>query len=277
MSQQDIDYFTRINEEADSEHDRGVAAERLLLTSNQSPQTYEEFLELVFHFLNIFTEDLENEAEFYTDQSEDAITNYLAAMFRATGVFTASGQTYAGGAVDLTISANSHTWRAEAKIAYSNDKIFEGLIQILTRYANRDSNKGLLVYVNAGTFLDKLNNWRTYIGLNGGWASYASRKQTEHTDAINAILNTANLSQIENYNNFDCQFLLPTGRPVTIKNYFINLKFSPSDTSGNSAKKHRENLAINELKCAYHEYLENQPEDLDTDKILRLLEMLARD
>jgi hypothetical protein len=248
-----------------------------LLSSISVTVNYDDFLNMLFQCLDEYFEENEKNAEYFTSASEDAVTASIVSQLNATKLFQAEAQTYHRGAVDLTVRFKVHTWRAEAKIAYSNDKIFEGLLQLLTRYAVRDTHMGLLVYVQAGSFSNKFQSWKSFIGPKGGWSNYAkTKKQPENQRTISTLMRTLVLSDLNN-NQFDCSFELDNGNNVSVRNYFVNQIFRPADVSGDTAKKHRTNRANNELKRVYFESREQEPVELDAEEVMMYLDMLYRD
>lgn len=272
-SRSEADIFYKINNDAKA--DKTLR----LLASRYHEISYNDFLELLFEYLVEFLDEIESQPESYTAADEDTITRYIASLLKATKVFQASSQTYSGGAVDLTVKLRQHEWIAEAKIAYSNDKIFEGLLQLLTRYKKSATHKGLLVYVQAGTLKDKVNSWTGYLcPEEGGWINYVEvSKNPENQDLIRELMLSCGDYKKLAHNKFDCNFSIDNGIRVAVRNFFLDLTFRPADISGNKAKKHRKNRAINELKSLYYEYLQNPPKELDTEKVLKYLEMLCRE
>ncbi|TYZ36865.1 hypothetical protein [Vibrio alginolyticus] len=263
----DVQLFASINNDPEAQ------LELNKLTADKVKLTESDFLELVHSELDTYIQYLENHAEFYTDASEDAITHAIASMFMATKKFKSSTQTYAGGAVDLTVQLDSHVWRAEAKIDTHENKVFEGLLQLLTRYSKRDTNKGMLIYVKTGSFKNKVTKWRDFVSNPLKWSTYTNKnKLPQHKAAIEEIFTTLKLNENINHATFDFSVELDNGLDVKIRNYFVDLKFLPSDSSGNSGKKHALNFAINELLEIGEQ--DRQGEPLDTTRLIQALNSL---
>lgn len=267
----DSDFFNLINNDEDAE------AELKMLSAQQVSINYEEFLELLFLRIDEFIHEIEKQADYLSDASEDAITAHLASQLNATKFFDAKEQTYQRGAVDLTVNYKKHTWRAEAKIAYSNDKIFEGLLQLLTRYVVRDTNVGLLVYVVSGSFKNKFNSWKSYTQNDGDWESYVeNKKRKENQTIISNLMATSKIQNIDNF-KFKSSFELDNGNRISVKNFFVNLIFNPADKSGDGAKKHQKRRANHELARIYFEKKEDEKKHLVSDEIMMYLDMLYKD
>ncbi|MEZ9399718.1 hypothetical protein AB4159_00255 [Vibrio cyclitrophicus] len=260
----DLDIFASVN------NDPEAALELNKLTADKVRLEEIAFLDLVHSELNSYIEHLENHAEFYADSSEDAITHAIASMFIATKKFKSSTQTYAGGAVDLTVELKNHVWRAEAKIDTHENKVFEGLLQLLTRYSKRDTNKGMLIYVKTGSFKNKVTKWRDFISKKSKWLTYTDKnKLPQHKSAIEDIFTTLTIGEKVNHATFDFSVELDNGLDVNVRNFFVDLKFTPSDSSGNSGKKHALNFAKNELLEIGEQ--ERQGEPLDNERLTQAL------
>ncbi|PTO67610.1 hypothetical protein [Vibrio splendidus] len=260
----DLDIFASVNSDPEA------VLELNKLTADKVRLEEIAFLDLVHSELNSYIEYLENHAEFYADSSEDAITHAIAGMFMATKKFKSSTQTYAGGAVDLTVELKDHVWRAEAKIDTHEHKVFEGLLQLLTRYSKRDTNKGMLIYVKTGSFKNKVTKWRDFISKKSNWLTYTDKnKLPQHKSAIEEIFTTLKIGEKVNHATFDFSVELDNGLDVNVRNYFVDLKFAPSDPSGNSAKKHALNFAKNELLEIGEQ--ERQGEPLDHKRLTEAL------
>ena len=111
------------------------------LAKSLDNNSYEDFLDVLYKKLRGIFIKLEHSRDKYFSHDEDAITGVIAGRLEEAGYY-ASEQTKQNGAVDLTVKLGDHKWIAEAKIAYSNSKILEGLLQLLTRYAARDKSAG---------------------------------------------------------------------------------------------------------------------------------------
>ncbi|MCZ8501877.1 hypothetical protein O9853_14110 [Vibrio lentus] len=263
----DIQMFASINSDPEA------LLELNKLTADKVHLDETEFLALVHSELDSYIKYLENHAEFYSSASEDGITHAIASMFVATKKFKSSTQTYAGGAVDLTVELNDYVWRAEAKIDTHENKVFEGLLQLLTRYSKRDTNKGMLIYVKTGSFKKKVTKWRDFISEESKWSTYTDKnKLPHHKSAIEEIFTSLKLGEQVNHATFDFSVELDNGLDVNVRNFFVDLKFAPSDSSGNSGKKHALNFAINELLEISEQ--ERQGEPMDDKRLKQALDSL---
>ncbi|TMO47071.1 hypothetical protein CWC25_02135 [Pseudoalteromonas sp. S4389] len=124
----------------------------------------------------------------------------------------------------------------------------------------------------------KIDSWTGYLcPEQGGWKSYVQgNKNPENQEVINELMSSYGDYKQLTHNQFDCNFSIDNGIKVAVRNFFLDLTFRPADKSGDNAKKHCHNRAINELKSIYFEYLQGGQKELDTEEVLKYLEMLCR-
>ena len=238
--------------------------------------TYEDFIDLIYTEIQRHIEKLESDAEQLRNLDEDSITGNIIRMLNAGQIFKASGQTYQGGAVDLTVELQGHKWIAEAKKLTSNEKVFEGLLQLLTRYVKRDPNAGLLVYVSTGNFSQRKEDWKTYLSQDGGWNHYVKqRKEEEYRNDIYQLISSHNFTNDDPY-FFDSEVSLDRGIPLKLRHFFCNFVCKPMDSSGTKAKKHRENQAMTMLETMYAQNVAADSKPFDPQELKKALSLLFR-
>ena len=166
--------------------------------------------------------------------------------------YDATEQTKQNGDVDLTVVKHTFKWIAEAKIGITNDKILEGLLQLLTRYVARDTSCGLLVYIKKSNINKSIKDWQQYITDQSIWTRYVSKKKEITKQDIEKVLNNVSILDVDNI-SFKSKHTLVSGFPIEVNNFFINLYHNPTDTSGNKSYKHRKIVAREKLAQLYFE------------------------
>ncbi|HCE4765302.1 TPA: hypothetical protein ACPVXI_004214 [Vibrio parahaemolyticus] len=250
------------------------------LAKSVKNSSYDDFLEVLYAKLNEIMIKMENGRDKYFFHDEDAITGAIAARLDEAG-YRATEQTKQNGSVDLTVILDSHKWIAEAKIAYSNSKILEGLIQLLTRYVTRtDESAGLLVYIKKRNSTSVVDSWESFLKGSKALNSYVAKKNTEVIDDLKSILKDVTVNRTDVY-SFNSKHTLVSGLPISVQHFCADLYFNPADTSGNNGKKQREENAINNLANLYFAHLEainDSPDSpFDSETCIPLLEQLFRE
>ncbi|MEZ9229968.1 hypothetical protein AB4259_02650 [Vibrio amylolyticus] len=242
--------------------------------------SYDEFLEVLYAKLNEIMIKMEKGRDKYFSHDEDSITQAIAARLDEAG-YRATEQTKQNGAVDLTVILDDHKWIAEAKIAYSNSKILEGLIQLLTRYVTRtDESAGLLVYIKKRNSKSVIDSWESFLQGSKALNSYVAKKNPEVIDDLNIIFKDVTVNRTDLY-SFNSKHNLVSGLPINVQHFCADLYFNPGDTSGNNGKKQREENALNNLANLYFAHLEaknDSPDNpFDSESCVPLLEQLFRE
>lgn len=252
----------------------GGKAKLQQLAKSLDNDSYDDFLEILYAKLDIIFEKLEcsRDKHFYHD--EDAITGAIAGRLDEAG-YLATEQTKKNGAVDLTVQLNGHTWIAEAKIAYSEQKVLEGLVQLLTRYVTRDTCGGLLVYMKKANSKKVVDDWEKFLKNNKKIASYVAKKNSEVRDDLKCVLDGVTTDRLSN-TSLESVHTLVNGSPITVRHFCADFYFNPADVSGNKGKTQRVGNAMNNLANLYFEHIEGE-DDFDSAQCLEYLERIFRD
>lgn len=238
--------------------------------------SYDDFVDLLYDEIQRHIEKLECDAEQLQSLDEDSLTGNIIRMLNAGQTFKASGQTYQGGAVDLTVEFQGHKWIAEAKKLTSNEKVFEGLLQLLTRYVKRDPQAGLLIYVLTGNFSNRKGDWKTYLSKDGGWERYVNeRKEEEYREGLSQLISENSFTANGPY-HLDSEIPLERGTPLKVRHFFCNFVCQPMDTSGTKAKKHRQGQALNMLEAMYDQSTAVDSVPLNLQEVEKALSLLFR-
>lgn len=244
------------------------------LAKSLDNDSYDDFLDALYKKLDEILIKLEHSRDKHFSHDEDAITGVIAGRLEEAG-YLATEQTKQNGAVDLTVKLGEHKWIAEAKIAYANGKILEGLVQLLTRYATRDVCGGLLVYMKKANSQKVVNNWEMFLKDNKQLSSYISNKNSEVRDDLTCVLSEVTTNRLSN-TSLESVHTLVSGTSITVRHFCADFYFNPADKSGNNGKAQRVDNAMNNLANLYFEHLELKDE-FDSNKCLEYLERLFRD
>lgn len=139
---------------------------RLRVATNKND--YDGFVDCLYEQIDHIFSSFQAAPQRRCNDSEDKITDDLVVNLRTAG-FDANHDQDSGGHVDVTVKAGDLTWIGEAKIYRQINDIYEGFLQLTTRYrpasGNFDHNKaGMLIYLttkpNAKAQID---TWRAHI------------------------------------------------------------------------------------------------------------------
>ncbi|WFE72653.1 hypothetical protein P8S55_06075 [Halomonas sp. M1] len=138
----------------------------------RSSQEYGLFVEGVYGLIE-YVKDIcqsSNNIVYSSEAAEDSITHSIVNCLRPFNANISMKQSGGGNAdIVITNAINRLKWVGEAKIlndSYSNNHIFEGFLQLSTRYSNASDSEqhgGLLIY-NFKERLDRcVNRWNEYV------------------------------------------------------------------------------------------------------------------
>lgn len=236
--------------------------------------SYKDFITVLYAKLTDIFVKLENSKDKHFLHDEDSITNVIAGRLEEAG-YNATEQTKKNGAVDLTVNLGTYIWIAEAKIAYSKSKILEGLLQLLTRYATRDKDAGLLIYIKKRNSKKVINDWESFLKSSVQLNAFIAKKNPEVREDLQVVLNDVEIERSDR-SLLNSKHTMVSGSPILVQHFCADLYFNPTDVSGNNAKIQRESNALNNLANLYFEHLESTSE-FDSEKCLEYLERLFRE
>ncbi|MBB3324908.1 hypothetical protein [Atlantibacter sp. RC6] len=192
----------------------------------------DNFVTALYNNISSAISDIEKSADKYYCEDEDKITNLLALYLRAKG-YDATEQTKSNGDVDLTVrdATKNFYWLAEAKRGNSNSGVFEGMLQLVTRYLTDEKNAGFLIYYQKKDCLKFLKTWHDYINT-GKYLSYKGIKNDIEECKHYFHINPAVTPLAKDVKFFDYEATKKSGQPVKIRNFIANLHHKPIDKSG---------------------------------------------
>ncbi|MBJ8767874.1 hypothetical protein I5393_05680 [Citrobacter freundii] len=218
--------------------------------------TESDFHTQLFEDIESIIKSMESSRDKYFCDDEDKLSHTIVSSLGFLG-YGATEQTKKNGSVDILVTTNTENnkkfeWVAEAKIGYGYQNIFEGLLQLLTRYVSRDNSGGLFVYYQKAKSNTLFNNWLKYL-YNKEWIDYCVSQKT--IDDIMPMIGHFTLSQYKKVKD-DCYYAdlnieKPNGAGFCVKCFYVDVYHKPLDKSGVNNKSLREGLARNTLKDMY--------------------------
>jgi hypothetical protein len=108
---------------------------------------------------------IQENPELRQKDTEDRLTIDIVNPLRTLG-YDVSHETKIGGHVDIAVRKNDFLWLGEAKIYKGNNYLWQGFLQLLTRYSIGDLNQengGLLIYIFKEDASSIMQNWQNYL------------------------------------------------------------------------------------------------------------------
>lgn len=186
-------------------------------------QNYEDFIRVLYADIDQCVIQMERNRELRQDSSEDHLTVELVSMLTVMG-YTAVHEAKTGGHVDLIVShAKGYEWLAEAKKHSTYEHLFEGFLQLCTRYSSGSPNAkcgGIIAYIKNRDVAKVVSEWRSRL----------------------------NAKRLPNYQDWECQTRTGlsffsqhshdvSGLPYTVRHIAVMLYHSPMDKSSRRRKK----------------------------------------
>ncbi|WP_350586616.1 hypothetical protein [Pseudoalteromonas sp. RB2-MNA-CIBAN-0110] len=237
--------------------------ERLVrLEQRINPLSYNKFIEILNLDINDILVRFEGAADKHVRAEEDNITNEIAGNLLSLGYDEVSEQTKKNGAVDLSVKSSGFSWIAEAKLDYSCNKVFEGLLQLITRYVKRDKKAGFLIYCQRPGAIIFFNQFQNYLTEQKWKNSKTINKDIVNLQKIINCFSDIKISKVEEQ-NFQLTVKKPSGAEIDIQCYCLDIAHDPVDSSGRNAKKHRVGNAKIVLERVFIQWKESGFEELD--------------
>jgi HEAT repeat protein len=165
---------------------------------------------------------IQENPELRQEDNEDRLTIEIVNLLRNLG-HEASHETKIGGNVDIVIRKNDFLWLGESKIYRGNNNyLWEGFLQLVTRYSTGDSNQengGLLIYIFKKDASSIMQNWQNYL-IKQSLPDFSLRP-----------CKMKNLAFISTHKHER------SGQAFHVRHIPVMLHFDPKDKSGRSRKK----------------------------------------
>jgi len=175
---------------------------------------YDSFIKLLYDDIDMIIAKKQENPELYYNDSEDRTTIDIVNQLSCLG-YTTSHDTKRGGHVDILVNKGVYTWIGEAKIYRGCEYIWQGFLQLITRYSTGDYNQrdgGLLIYINnhpdAKSIMDE---WKKHL---------SEKKLIDYED---------NICLIRPLSFFSSHKHDKSGQPFKVRHMPIMLYFAPKD------------------------------------------------
>jgi hypothetical protein len=238
----------------------------------KSPISEDDFVQLLEEDIDSQLKMMEKSSEKNFCAREDDITGELVGHLICLG-YDASEQTKKNGAVDLTVKSEKYEWIAEAKRGTSNLNIFEGFLQLLTRYVKQDKNAGVLIYYQKPGAVKALKQFINYLNNKSWLNSKGIAKNEIALQYIEELFSRMEISAITD-NSFSMKTDTLSGRSINIKVLCADFYFYPRDKSGRDAQRIKVENAKLALMNLHHSWKESSYEDFDIAALSQTLDLL---
>lgn len=186
-----------------------------------SPKSLDDFLNVLYDELKSILILLEENPQLRCDDSEDRITDEIKVILRRNG-YDATHDSSHGGHADLMVRSNGYVWLAEAKWERGNAYLWEGFLQLSTRYSSGSSHEAgaVLIYIKKENTSNVMTSWKEHIESNKEYDFECSQPEIKNKDHEFISTHTHKRS----------------GSPYTIRHIPLSLYFDPQDRSGRNKK-----------------------------------------
>lgn len=232
------------------------------------PQAFDEFSRSVMITLRKAVRSLEQNANIYYNQSEEQLSTTIALLLESSG-FKTKNEPSQRGHVDIFVEKDNFTWLIEAKIGYNNQKIFEGLLQLTSRYLTDQRSACLLLYFKKENIKSHFENWRMFLH-NKEWVSYAQSNSILDKCTFSLNDTTVKTDGLCFGYSFLADVKTTSGETVDVYHVGANLHFCPFDTSGRDGSGLRKEQAKIYLEHFYHG--KNLAEPIDMERVYRAID-----
>ncbi|EPX7410402.1 hypothetical protein [Cronobacter dublinensis] len=228
-----------------------------------------EFINTLYSDIEKIIKIIEHSSDKYYCDDEDKLSHTIVSSLIHLG-YKATEQTKKNGSVDITVHSrdDSYEWIAEAKIGYGNQKIFEGLLQLLTRYVKRDRNAGLFIYYQKDKSSYYFRDWMKYLH-NSKWVAYCTKQGTlEKAEPLLGHLNQKSCPNIETGCCYaDVNIVKPSSEDINIRFFYLDIHHDPIDKSGVANQSLARGQAKNKIRELYHLWKQGEYEHSMSDAL----------
>ncbi|HDR2401498.1 MULTISPECIES: hypothetical protein [Enterobacter] len=209
--------------------------------ANVDPMNFEEFSQGVILSLRSAVQSIEKNADKYYNLTEEQLSTTISLLLERSG-YNTKNEPSNRGHIDIYVEKNHFSWLIEAKIGYDNQKIFEGLLQLASRYLTDQSSACLLLYFRQADIKATFQNWQDFLQKKE-WVTYATNNNIldKCTRAFDSTKVTKD-SYCFGY-SFLSNIKTTSGDTVNIYHVGANIHFHPFDSSGRDGVQLRKNQA----------------------------------
>lgn len=183
-------------------------------------ETYDDFIKVLYLSIDKIIYQIQENPELRQNDSEDRLTVDVRDQLRCLG-YDASHDSKIGGHTDLSVRKGIFLWIGEAKIHSSYDYLWEGFLQLSTRYSTGDSNQkdgGLLIYIRNKDAASVVQKWKEYL------------------KEKNLVSYSCKPCELRSPSFFSTHKHERSGQIFQVRHMPVILYFAPQDKSGRSSK-----------------------------------------
>ncbi|HFF8975884.1 TPA: hypothetical protein ACGE6V_002927 [Serratia marcescens] len=239
----------------------------------------DDFISTLYTDIASIIKLIESSSDKYYCDDEDKLSHSIVSSLIHLG-YRASEQTKKNGSVDITVYSKDdvYEWIAEAKIGYGNQKIFEGLLQLLTRYIKRDNHAGVFIYYQKAKSTFYFKDWLKYLHERK-WTDYCSKQGT--LNKVSPLLQHLNPNQCPTVAG-DCCFadvnvIKPSSDNLNIRFFYIDVHHEPLDKSGVNNQSIAYGQAKNKIRDLYNMWREGNYDESMTNELFASIKIFHDD
>lgn len=183
-------------------------------------KTYDDFIKVLYLSIDKIIYQIQENPELRQNDSEDRLTIDVKNQLCCLG-YDASHDSKIGGHTDLSIRKGDFLWIGEAKIHSSYDFLWEGFLQLSTRYSTGDFNQkdgGIFIYIRNKDAASVVQKWNNYL-KDKNLQDYSCRQ-----------CDMREISFVSTHKHER------SGKPFQVRHMPVILYFDPQDKSGRSGK-----------------------------------------
>lgn len=185
--------------------------------------TYDDFVKVLYLSIDRIIHQIQENPGIRQNDTEDRLTIDIRDQLRCLG-YDASHDSKIGGHADLSVRKKDFLWIGEAKIHGSYNHLWEGFLQLITRYSTGDSNQkdgGILIYIRNKDATSVVQNWKDYL-------------------AAKSLLNySCKPCELREISFFSTHKHERSGQIFQVRHMPVILYFCPQDRSGRSSASDR--------------------------------------
>lgn len=192
--------------------------------------THEQFLDYVYKTLDRIISKIQKKRSLYHKMSEPQIAGFINMMLTENNLLADSKEINGNTDITVEIAGNDFLWICEAKYDNSTDYVFEGYLQLSTRYATFEKNEregGVLVFNRTypiGDFIKKLQKELPVLAKAHELEIISCEKRPDFS-----FFSESKIPSLGSYIKYRARFMC------------INLLHLPEDKSAKKAKIHKRN------------------------------------
>ncbi len=189
-------------------------------------EDYPEFISVLYADLDDISYNFNKNPQRRAEDTEDRLTDEIVSALNLLG-YTADHDRESGGHVDVTVELGSHSWIGEAKIHQGPAYLYEGFLQLATRYRPASGNwkhnhGGMLIYIQKQKNAAKLKQ---------EWKDHLACKFVEQGEAIEFADCKNNIFAFNSTHNHEI-----SGLEFIVRHIPFLLTHEPKDKSGRNRK-----------------------------------------